>query len=298
MSKPRVLVTGASGFTGHYVCKELQKREFEVFSLTQDGTINGKSVDLCSYNDVLKCIKQVQPESVIHLAAIAFVGHESPNDFYRVNIEGTLNLLRALEVVNCIKGTVILSSSANIYGNAYQDQAICEYLTPQPINDYAVSKLSMEYMARLHMDRLPIIIVRPFNYTGLRQNESFLIPKIVNAFKNKQKTIELGNINISRDYSDVRDIAAYYVSLVILKLRSQTLNFCSGKTVSLLEIIEICQKITGHTIEIKSVPELQRKNELRSLCGDRARLQAVLGVFSNYNIEQTLRWMLADENKS
>ena len=189
MSKPRVLVTGASGFTGHYVCKELKKEGFEVFSLTQDGSLKGRSVDLCSYNDVLKCIEHVKPDSVIHLAAIAFVGHEAPNDFYRVNVEGTLNLLRALEKVDCIKGTVILSSSANIYGNAYQDQAISENFAPQPINDYAVSKLSMEYMARLHMDRLPIVIVRPFNYTGCAQNESFLIPKVVKAFQKKQEKL-------------------------------------------------------------------------------------------------------------
>lgn len=292
MSKPRVLVTGASGFTGHYVCKELKEEGFDVFSLTQDGSLEGRSVDLCSYYDVLKCIERVKPESVIHLAAIAFVGHEAPNDFYRVNVEGTLNLLRALEIVDCIKGTVILSSSANIYGNAYQDQAISEYFEPQPINDYAVSKLSMEYMARLHMDRLPIVIVRPFNYTGCGQNESFLIPKIVKSFQNKQETIELGNLEISRDYSDVRDIARYYSLLVRKKTSGQTLNFCSGEAISLKEIIQLCENITGHKIEIKSVAEFRRKNELLRLCGNVLTLQSVIGEGSQYKFEQTLRWML------
>lgn len=297
MSKPRVLVTGASGFTGHYVCKELKKEGFEVFSLTQDGSLKGRSVDLCSYNDVLKCIEHVKPESVIHLAAIAFVGHGAPNDFYRVNVEGTLNLLRALEIVDCIKGTVILSSSANIYGNAYQDQAISENFEPQPINDYAVSKLAMEYMARLHVDRLPIVIVRPFNYTGFGQNESFLIPKVVNAFQNKQKKIELGNLEISRDYSDVRDVARYYSALVTRPTKEKVLNFCSGKIVSLKEIVCLCEEITGHEIEIQSVAEFRRTNELRSLCGDDSLLRSELCVNQKYNIENTLRWMLESENE-
>lgn len=292
MVKPRVLVTGASGFTGHYVCKELINQGFDVFALTHDGSVHGKSVDLCSYADVRGCIEQIKPESVVHLAAIAFVEHGIPNDFYRVNVEGTLNLVRALEVANCIKGTVALASSANIYGNAYQNQSITESCSPQPLNDYAVSKLSMEYMARLHMDRLPITIVRPFNYTGCGQRENFLIPKIVKAFNERQRVIELGNLNVSRDFSDVRDIAYYYSQLVLRKVAGRTVNFCSGQSVALMDIISMCEKLTGHTVEIRSIDSLKRKSELRHLEGNPKMLHELIDRGPYYTIESTLAWML------
>ena len=298
MSKPRVLVTGASGFTGHYVCCELTKQGFDVFALTHDGSLLGRSVNLCSYEDVLNCILQVQPENVIHLAAIAYVEHGAPNDFYRVNLEGTLNLLRALETVNCIRGTVILASSANIYGNTYQGHAIKEDFIPQPVNEYAVSKLSMEYMARLHMDKLPITIVRPFNYTGCGQNVNFLIPKIVDAFKSRQSRLELGNLDISRDFSDVRDIAKYYACLVSKGISGQTINFCSGYSIGIDKIIKICETITGHAIEICSVQNLKRKNELKHLLGNPCLLRQVVDILPEYSIEMTLKWMLNGRHKS
>lgn len=296
MSKPRVLVTGASGFTGHYVCQELEKQGFHVYALTTDGTVKGNSVDLCSYDDVLQCIERVKPESVVHLAAIAFVGHRAPNDFYRVNVEGTLNLLRALEKVGCVRGTVVLASSANIYGRNYQQQAITEGFEPQPVNDYAVSKLSMEYMARLHMDRLPIIIVRPFNYTGCGQNENFLIPKIVKAFKERQVVLELGNLDVSRDFSDVRDIANYYVKLVSRQIAGRTVNFCSGRLISLKDIVAICEKLTGHSVAIRSVEAFQRKNELKHLLGDSSVLLAITACKARYSLEDTLQWMLDEKD--
>ena len=292
MSKPRVLVTGASGFTGHYVCKELEQQGFEVVALTQDGSLDGERVDICSYKDVLKCISYTRPESVIHLAAIAYVAHGAPNDFYRVNVEGTLNLLMALEATNCIYGTVVLTSSANIYGNAYQDRAITEDCAPQPVNDYAVSKLSMEYMSRLHMDKLPMVIVRPFNYTGLGQNDNFLVPKIVKAFKERREVLELGNLNVSRDFSDVRDIAKYYARIVTMKMKNQTLNLCSGRSVKIKEIIRICECVTGHKLEVKSLNFLKRESELMRLKGNPKQLMNLCDYKPKHTIEQTLSWML------
>lgn len=292
MCKPRVLVTGASGFTGHYVCKEFESQGFDVFGLTRDGSINGKSIDLCSYDEVLQCVDIVQPNSVVHLAAIAYVGYGIPNDFYRVNVEGTLNLLRSLETVGSVLGTVVLASSANVYGDVYQQQPISEDFAPKPVNDYAVSKLSMEYMACLHMNTLPIVIARPFNYTGVGQRENFLVPKIVRAFRERQPILELGNIHVSRDFSDVRDIAKYYHQLVMKSIHGQTVNLCSGKSFEVGEIIRMCEQITGHTVRVDSVERFQRENELKQLLGNPKQLISLTGSCAQYSMRDTLCWML------
>lgn len=292
MSKPRVLVTGASGFTGRYVCKELIHQGYDVFALTMDGSLDCKSIDIGSYDEVLRCITLIKPESVIHLAGIAFAANKDPNGYYRVHIEGTCNLLRALKEVGCIRGVVALASSAQVYGDLYPDCAITEEFKPQPLNDYSVSKLAMEFMASLHMDSLPIVITRPFNYTGRGQNENFVIPKIVKAYKERQSVLELGSLDVSRDFSDVRDIAKYYVSLVTKGITGCTVNLCSGSTIDLNEVIRICEKLTDHTIDVRSVSAFKRKNELKMLLGSPKLLWDLSGFQNQYSIEDTLNWML------
>lgn len=99
MTERRVLVTGSSGFTGHYVCSELESRGFKVFGASEDLSINGSSVDLGNFDGLSRLIKDVQPTHVVHLAAIAFVGHGHIEDFHRVNVEGTENLLRSSQIL-------------------------------------------------------------------------------------------------------------------------------------------------------------------------------------------------------
>ena len=116
---------------------------------------------------------------------------------------------------------------------------------PDPHNDYAVSKLAMEYMANIWRDRLPITIVRPFNYTGRGQATSFLIPKLVQHFREKLPLIELGNIDVVREFGDVRDVAAFYVRLAEVKAPWGPFNICSGIGYSLNDVLEMLQTMTG-----------------------------------------------------
>lgn len=290
----RALITGIKGFTGQYVASELEHHGYEVFGIgsLQDGSAtNYYAVDLLDAEGLKKCLARIQPHVVVHLAAIAFVAHGNPDAFYQVNLLGTRNLLAALDSLEQRPACVLLASSANVYGNTAAGH-LPEGTPPNPANDYAVSKLSMEYMAHLWFDRLPITIVRPFNYTGIGQSESFLLPKIVSHFLRRSQTIELGNLDVWRDFSDVRAVARAYCQLLSAKAAGQTINICSGKTYSLREIIAMAESITGHHIDIQVNPAFVRANEVRSLSGDPSLLKSLIGDWSSPPIEDTLRWML------
>ena len=278
----RTLVTGLSGFTGRYIQLELE---------AHGHTVVGLNSDLTDPDAVSKEIAQVQPEMVLHLAGIAFVGHGNANSFYDVNLIGTLNLLTALAKHAPDVQSILLASSANIYGNS-TEELLSEDTTPNPANDYAVSKLSMESMASLWFEKLPLFIVRPFNYTGVGQDDKFLIPKIVSHFKDKKKVIELGNLDVWREFGDVRSVANIYRKLIECCPAGKTINICTSQTYSLREVISLCGKITGHDIEIEVNPEFVRENEVRVLTGDNNLLKKTIGNWKKYALEDTLRWML------
>lgn len=278
----RTLVTGLNGFTGRYIQLELE---------AHGHTVVGLNSDLTDPDAVSKEITQVQPEMVLHLAGIAFVGHGNANAFYDVNLIGTHNLLAALAENAPNVVSILLASSANIYGNS-TEELISEDTTPNPANDYAVSKLSMESMASLWSEKLPLFIVRPFNYTGVGQDDKFLIPKIVSHFKDKKQVIELGNLDVWREFGDVRSVANIYRKLIECCPIGKTINICTSQTYSLREVISLCEGITGHDIEIEVNPEFVRENEVKVLTGDNNLLKKTIGNWKKYALEDTLRWML------
>ncbi|SJM88973.1 GDP-mannose 4,6-dehydratase [Crenothrix polyspora] len=293
----KALITGINGFTGRYLAIELQKSGYEVFGISHSNTaeIAGvKSIytgDLNDTGQIVRIIQTVQPDVVVHLAAITFVAHGDIDAIYRTNVLGTRCLLEALVTAGDSIKAVLLASSANVYGNA-QGGLLAETTPFAPANDYAVSKVAMEYVAQLYKSRLPITIVRPFNYTGAGQAEHFLIPKIVEHYAKHKAVIELGNLEVARDFSDVRTVASIYKRLLETpKSISDIFNVCSGKSYTLLEVINLMNKISGYNIEVRVNPDFVRANEVKILQGDRKQLENIMGSIEDIPLETTLRWM-------
>jgi nucleoside-diphosphate-sugar epimerase len=200
-------------------------------------------------------------------------------------------LLQALEPQADRLECILLASSANVYGNA-QEGLIAESYPPNPANDYAVSKLSMEFMAKTWLPKLTVVIARPFNYTGIGQKNNFLIPKIVSHFLSHKKSISLGNLEVLREFNDVRDVVHAYRRLIESKPIGQAINVCSGQLISLLEVISMATELTGHSIEINVNPAFVRANEVTRLGGDCTLLKHFVTDWKPRPLSETLVWML------
>jgi nucleoside-diphosphate-sugar epimerase len=306
LSGKRVLVTGASGFTGRYMVAELRAHGCHVISLgaqtepSDDASATDESyaADLREPSALVHVLKAAQPNIIIHLAALAFVAHGSADDFYNVNLIGTRNLLQAAEDAGIALDRLLLASSANVYGNT-SEGVLSEETLPAPANDYAVSKLAMEYVASLWRGRLPITIARPFNYTGVGQSGQFLVPKIVSHFARRADVLELGNLEVSRDFGDVRAVVAAYRQLLQApEAEGVIVNVCSGRGHTLLEIVGMCEFLTGHSLDVRVNPAFVRPNEVRVLLGDNRRLKRLIGGWDSPSLRETLAWMLDAEKLS
>lgn len=281
----KLLLTGADGFTG---------RHFVACAQAYGHKVHALQANLTDKEGLKAEVVQLAPEVVVHLAAISFVGFTDASAFYDVNVLGTLNLLDALAAQVHPPCNVLLASSANVYGNCEQS-SIAETQVPAPVNHYATSKLAMEWMARTYLDRLPLFFVRPFNYTGPGQAESFVIPKLVAHFANRAEVIELGNLDIEREFNDVRFVCEAYLRLLQKGKSGEVYNVCTGNPVSLKSVLALLGQITGHQLQVRVNPAFVRNNEIHRLCGLPAKLESCIGNFSYPTLKETLQWMLKND---
>lgn len=277
----KILLTGADGFTG---------RHFEACVVQGGNQVVALKADLLDKTALTAEVTQIRPDAVVHLAGISYVDNADESAFYSVNVVGSINLLCALTELSTAP-TVLMASSANIYGNC-DSSPIGEEQLPAPVNHYAASKLAMEHMARTFVDRLPIIITRPFNYTGQGQGAQFLVPKLVDHFVRKASTIELGNLNIEREFNDVRMICQAYLALLTHGQAGQTYNICSGQAFTLRQVMAILAQLTGHQLEVRVNSAFVRSNEVMRLCGNPAHLIDCIGNLPTNELRDTLKWML------
>jgi len=274
----RVAVTGLGGFTGVYVKEALRQRGYEVVSV---------DANLLDADALAKELAVLEANAIIHLAAISFPAHDDYREIYDVNLHGSVNLFRAIKQSKTIKKT-ILASSSNVYGavGGLIDEGVC----PKPVNHYGMSKLAMEYASAI--EGVECIIARCFNYSGVGQLEHFLLPKIVSHFKAKKESIELGNIDVYRDFSDVRWVADVYASFVESETLCGVFNICSGRAVSLRYAIETLEKISLHKIEIKINQKFVRAGEIESMVGNHGKLDGLIKAnIEPICFEDTLKWM-------
>jgi nucleoside-diphosphate-sugar epimerase len=261
-----ILLTGANGFTGQH--------------LMHLGKSLGHNLNILKANindvDVLEAeIASLSPDYVIHLAGISFVASKDHEAFYRVHALGTGNLLKALIHLPTAPKKILLASSATVYGNSSNPFSI-ETQALEPVDHYAISKVAMEEMAKTYFERLPIVIARPFNYTGVGQKGDFLIPKLIRHFANQLPFIELGNLNVEREFNDVLTICSAYLNLLELGEPGEIYNVCTGQARSLQFVLDSLSELSGYCPEIRVNPDFVRASEVSRMCGNPKKLQDLL----------------------
>lgn len=278
----RILLTGADGFTGCHFVPLARAAGHEVVPL---------ACDLRDAQAVAREVDAARADAVMHLAAIAFVAHADERAFYDINLFGTLNLMDALLQADRRPQRVLLASSANVYGNC-EASPIAESQPASPVNHYAMSKLAMEHLAAAKLDGLPLVVARPFNYTGPGQALDFLIPKLVDHFRRRAPSIALGNVAVEREYNDVRFTCSALLGLLDPGAPCGTFNICSGSTHSVRQVLAQLEAMTGHRIEVEVAASLVRRHEIHRLCGNPERLRAACPGLPSYSLAETLAWML------
>ena len=288
----RALITGGAGFTGRPLAERLRQDGHDVFPIShRPGDPCGPNVDLCDFDAITHALTKIRPSAIVHLAGIASPTHSKVGEMYANNVVGTANLFAALGMAKIEPTVVIVASSAQVYATPDADLPITEDCPLAPKTHYAVSKHATEGIAAIYSRQFPIIIARPFNYTGPGQATSFLVPKIVQYYAERRSEIHLGNLDLYRDLSDVGRVVEAYSRLLSQSISPTTVNICSGRAVYLADILKIMGDISGHSITPVIDRSLFRPDEPRSIVGSPARLEALIGPLPNPAIRETLTRM-------
>lgn len=295
----RALITGAGGFVGKWLERELLESNFEVACIDHD-------VDVTDRKQINKAIEKSDPEIIYHLAAFSHVGTSwvDPVEVARVNSLGTYQVVNSAAELNS-DIVVVVVSSAEVYGKvSLQDLPITENHEVRPFTPYGASKAASELFAlQLHYSKnAKVVIVRPFNHVGPGQSDRFVVSalakRLVVAKQTNVREIVVGNIDSRRDYLDVRDVVKAYRMLTNVNSYGQTFNLCSGTSYSVREIIEKMQEIYEYHVELKIDPALVRASDIPELRGSYEKLHLTTGWQPSIAFEKTLQDTLSYWEKS
>ena len=300
----KYLITGVMGFVGRYFVEYLNEKEPESkiygIDITQkcDMDIKYRSLNLMDGKQVNRIVRSLKPDYIVHLAAISSVAQswKEPANCFMNNMSAFLNLAEAVRN-NGLNTRILSVGSSEEYG--IYDEPMTESLNLHPKSPYSVARLSQEYMSKLYVDNfnMDIVMTRSFNHIGPRQNTRFVIPSFIEQLIDissgkKENKMMVGNIDVVRDFTDVRDVVdAYYLIIKNAPNRS-VYNVCSGQGVKLRDIINTTSKQLGIKPNIVVDASRVRANEIPSVIGDNRKLKQELGWNPKYTLQQTIADMI------
>jgi GDP-4-dehydro-6-deoxy-D-mannose reductase len=309
----RVLVTGGNGFAGRHLVATLRERGDEVVVAGRShdsASVAGVDyvLDLSDRENVLGLIETTRPRVIYHLAAVAFVpdATHDPMGTYETNITGTARLFEAVREVyrDNAPPRCIFVSSAEVYGTRANDEyPLRETLAPRPATPYAASKLAGEAVAVVASRTfgIPTIVTRAFNHIGPGQDERFAIPSFAKGLaeisRGAEPILSVGNLSSKRDFLDVRDVVGAYVALADDGLDGEVYNVCSGRPVSMAEILRQLITVAHVAVEVRENSDLMRPSDNPLSYGDNTKLRAVTGWKPRFTLAQSLQDVYAEASQ-
>lgn len=297
--KKKLLITGLTGFVGQSIQRVLEQDDTLPWSLYAPP----QAYDLLQPEQLNALVSNAMPDAVIHLAAQTFVpeAFRDPARTMQVNLLGTLNLLQALKCQG-FHGAFLYVSSGDVYGQVPESALpITEDQPAIPRNPYGVSKLAAEALCRQWSFAEPwrIMIARPFNHIGPGQSDSFVIPSMARQLiaigKGQQApSLSVGDIDVTRDFLDVRDVISAYFALLERGANGETYNVCSGTERSVRDLLNLLCDLSGTHPQIVTDEARMRRAEQRRVCGSFVKLEAATGWKPLITMTQTLRNILSD----
>lgn len=299
----RVLVTGIEGFVGTHLARELNSRGHEVYGIHLEPPREPLPAilfpcDIRDFNAVRKALEQCRPDWLIHLAGVSSVAEAEKNPFltYQVNTLGTLRLLIAVHQL-MLPCRILLISSADVYGKG--DHPHLETDPPQPLTAYARSKLLAEELGQIYHRTwdMDIVVLRPFSHTGPGQRERFVFAKVASHIARVEAgkaapVLEMGDLEVRRDYTDVRDIIRAYVLALENCPAGETYNVTSGKPVRLREGVEILLELAHQQIEIREGVVEKRPYDIHFISGNSEKFHRATGWRAEIPLKKTLSDLL------
>lgn len=300
----KYLITGVMGFVGRYFVEYLIQQEPQsvVYGVDIapecDMDIKYNSLNLMDSVGVDKIVKQIKPDYIVHLAAMSSVAQSwaEPANCFVNNMSAFLNLADAVRN-NDLKTRILSVGSSEEYG--IYDQPMKESFVLHPKSPYSVARLSQEYMSKLYVDNfgMDIVMTRSFNHIGPRQSTRFVIPSFIEQLVNiadgkVENKMMVGNIDVVRDFTDVRDVIDAYYKIIKNAPNRSVYNVCSGRGTKLRDIIDTTSNTLGIKPSIIVDPSRVRANEIPSVIGDNSKLKTELGWQPKYTLQQTVSDMI------
>jgi GDP-4-dehydro-6-deoxy-D-mannose reductase len=303
----RVYVTGAIGFVGNWLRRELAANGHEVVAAPGPDQL-----DITDRAGLIRWFSSAgRPDGVVHLAGMAFApdAYDDPSEAFRVNVAGTITVFEALRCLG-IRPGVLVSGSADVYGMPRpEDLPLTEQAPLAPLLSYAISKAAQEAVAVEAGMRhgFPVVVARSFNHAGPGQRPVFVVAamarRVLALQRGEAAAIPTGNLDVRRDLSDVRDVVRAYRLLLegaqagSLGTPPTIVNVASGRVVSVRWVIEQLCAMAGVQLALETDPALVRASDPVEIAGDSSLLTSLTGWRPTIPLEQTLADVLADTTR-
>lgn len=310
----KVLITGIGGFAGSHLADYIiRTTDASVYGILRDlekddnlkqlgDAVQLSTCEITDFQSVFKVIKEVKPDIIFHVAGQAFVpsSFEHAAETFKTNVIGTINIFEAVKASE-IAPRIVVVTSGEVYGETFGLPALhTEQSIPQPVNPYAASKTSVDYIAQTYKkyEGLNIVVARPFNHTGPRQKPNFVCSSLARQIvtlrrENAPLVLRVGNIKARRDFTDVRDIArGYWMLSQIDNKHNFIFNLCSGRIFAIDEIIRMFEGIVGEKFTLNVEPKRLRGYDIQLLAGNASAIEHSTGWKAEIPLQQTLTDLL------